>query len=113
IRLGPGPVAVSLDELAASATLVSWPLHRRLYTLPVLGLTMWTCLQAKQTTPSYIPRYPRIHCPRTNLGPDGRYSGRETDVAPWSNRDPGQRLCIGGERVCDWPPLSGPGGMLV
>ena len=41
-------------ELAASATLVSWSLHRPPNTLPVLGLTMWTCLQAKQTTPSYV-----------------------------------------------------------
>ena len=63
-------------------------------TFPVLGLTMWTCLQAKQTTPHTFPRHPRIHCPRTSIAPDGRYSGRERDVSPWSNRDPGPRLCI-------------------
>src|SRR5262249_11419428 len=38
-------------ELVASATLVSSSAPN---TLPVLGLTMWTCLQAKQTTPSYV-----------------------------------------------------------
>ena len=49
--------------------------------------------------PHTFPRH-RIYCPRINLAHDVRCSGRQRDGSLWSNRDPGQRFCIGGERVC-------------
>src|SRR6516165_1386802 len=64
---------------------------------------MWTCLQATDDALIHFPAI--VYCPRINLAPDGRYSGRLRDGSRWANRVPGQRLCIGVRESaqCDFP----------